>query len=216
MRVLVVCDDYYHPARTPRSGLAPLEGNDFAFDWIENAADWSAERMAGYPVVLLAKGGNVSSTDRTPWVTDEVQQAFADYVRKGNGLLVVHSGSADLDGKPVLRALIGGAFITHPHQCPVTMEPRPGHRLTVGSAPFTLVDEHYFMALDDARADLFMTTTSEHGTRAGGWTRTEGAGRVCVLSPGHNVPIWLHPSFQALLRNALQWCGTPTPAEAHT
>jgi type 1 glutamine amidotransferase len=216
MRVLVVCDDYYHPARTARSGLAPLEGSDLAFDWIENAGDWSAERMAGYPVVLMTKSDNVSAADRDPWITEAVQQAFVDYVRQGNGLLVIHSGAADLDRKPVIRGLLGGAFITHPPQCPVTVEPRPGHPLTVGSAPFTLVDEHYYMALDDAHADLFMTTTSEHGTRAGGWTRTEGAGRVCVLSPGHNVPVWIHPSFQALLRNALQWCGTPAPAQARS
>jgi type 1 glutamine amidotransferase len=62
------------------------------------------------------------------------------------------------------------------------------------------------MVLDDGEADVFMTTTSEHGTQPGGWTRLEGEGRVCVLTPGHNVEVWLHPSFQALLRNALNWC----------
>jgi type 1 glutamine amidotransferase len=53
---------------------------------------------------------------------------------------------------------------------------------------------------------VFMTTSSEHGTQPAGWTRTEGEGRVCVLSPGHNAEVWLHPSFQALLRSALLWC----------
>ena len=66
--------------------------------------------------------------------------------------------------------------------------------------------KEYFMALDDPQADLLMTTTSEHGTQPGGWTRSEGQGRVCVLTPGHNIAVWLHPSFQALLRNALRWC----------
>jgi type 1 glutamine amidotransferase len=27
-----------------------------------------------------------------------------------------------------------------------------------------------------------------------------------VLTPGHNAEVWRHPSFQALLRNALAWC----------
>jgi type 1 glutamine amidotransferase len=62
------------------------------------------------------------------------------------------------------------------------------------------------MAFDDPQADLFMTTTSQHGTQPGGWTRLEGEGRVCVLTPGHNVEVWQHPSFQALLRNTLNWC----------
>jgi type 1 glutamine amidotransferase len=205
MRTLVLCDDYYHPASTARAGLSALEGGEFAFDWIENAADWSAERMAGYPVVLLAKSDDISAADRASWVTAEVQDAFVAYVREGNGLLAVHSGTVYAQ-MPVLRGLIGGAFIRHPKQCPVTVEPQEGHPLTVGSAPFTLVDEHYLMELDDAQADLYLTTTSEHGTQPGGWTRREGKGRVCVLSPGHNVEVWQHPSFQALLSNALRWC----------
>ena len=205
MRTLVICDEYYHPARTVRDGLATLSGAGFEFDWIEDAAEWSAERMTAYPLVLLSKSDDRSAADRAPWVTEAVQQAFVDDVRQGHGLLVVHSGTVYAE-KPVLRALIGGAFMRHPAQCPVTMEPKPGHPLTAGSTAFTLVDEHYVMALDDTQADVFMTTTSEHGTQPGGWTRTEGKGRVCVLTPGHNVEVWQHPSFQALLINGLRWC----------
>ena len=38
------------------------------------------------------------------------QPAFRDYVRQGNGLLVIHSGSAEYRDTPVLRALLGGVF----------------------------------------------------------------------------------------------------------
>jgi type 1 glutamine amidotransferase len=205
MRVLVICDDHWHPASTARGGIDALRDDSFEFDWIEDAAEWSAERMAGYPVVLFAKSDNVSATDERPWVSEQVQRAFVDYVRKGNGLLVIHSGTVYAKA-PVMRRLIGGAFISHPKQCPVAMEPQQGHPLTSGSVPFTLVDEHYMMELDDAQADVFITTTSEHGTQPAGWTRTEGQGRVCVLTPGHNVEVWQHPSFQALMINALRWC----------
>jgi type 1 glutamine amidotransferase len=164
--------------------------------------------MSQYPVAVLTKSNDVSATDRTNWVTDDVQRAFLDYVRAGHGLLVVHSGTAGYGEATVLRALMGGVFARHPPQCPVTVEPKAGHPLTVGCEPFTVKDEHYFMEMAaDARADFFLTTTSEHGTQPGGWTRAEGKGRVCVLTPGHNVEVWLQPSFQALLRNALRWCG---------
>jgi len=205
MRILIICDDYWHPARTVRDGLATLSNPDLAFDWVEDAADWSAERMAEYPVILFAKSDNVSAADQSAWVTDAVQDAFVSYVRQGGGLLAVHSGTVYAQ-KPVMRGLIGGAFLRHPKQCPVTVEPKEGHPLAAGSTPFTLVDEHYMMALDDPQADVFVTTTSEHGTQPGGWTRIEGEGRVCVLTPGHNVEIWQHPSFQALLVNSLHWC----------
>ncbi len=206
MRVLVLSDDRWHPAQVAREGLAPLAEQGLVFDWIENAADWSAERIAAYPVVLFVKSNNVSASDESHWMTEAVEAAFVDYVRRGNGLLVIHSGSAGYAQTPALRVLMGGVFVNHPPQCLVTVEPQVGHPLTVGSAPFTAMDEHYMMALDDADADVFMTTASQHGIQPGGWTRFEGAGRVCMLTPGHNVEVWLHPSFQTLLGNALRWC----------
>jgi type 1 glutamine amidotransferase len=206
MRILVLCDDRWHPASTPRRGLEPLS-SEFTFDFIENADEWSAARMADYPVVILTKSNDTTATDHHPWMTDAAQAAFRDYVRAGNGLLVIHSGSASYNDKPVLRALLGGVFMHHPPQCQVTIAPQANHPLTVGSEAFTIKDEHYFMDLDDTQADVFLTTTSEHGAQPGGWTRHEGAGRVCMLTPGHNVEVWLHPSCQTLIRNALRWCG---------
>jgi type 1 glutamine amidotransferase len=206
MKTLVLCGDYWHSARVPREGLGVLREVEFTFDWIENADDWSPERMAAYPLVILTKSNNVSAADQTGWMMDVVQAAFADHVRKGNGLLAIHSGTAGYDQMPVLRSLLGGVFTHHPDQCPVTVDPREGHPLCTGSDPFTLKDEHYFMALDDPQAEVFMTTKSMHGEQPGAWRRVEGAGRVAVLTPGHNVEVWLHPCFQALLLNSLRWC----------
>jgi len=206
MNVLVLCDDYWHPACTPRAGLAPLNGAGYAFDFIEHAADWSAARMAAYPVVLLTKSNNISAADKTLWMTDDVQQAFVDYVRAGGGLLAVHSGTAEYQETPVLRRLLGGVFAHHPKQCPVTVEPLTGHPLTAGVEAFTVQDEHYFMDMDDVGVDLFLTASSQHGVQPAGWTRREGDGRVAVLTPGHNLEVWLEPAYQTLLHNALRWC----------
>ena len=184
-----------------------MAGTECTFDWIEDAQHWSPEIMSMYPVVILTKSNNVSSADRTGWMTDTVQTAFAEYVRNGNGLLAIHSGTADYDQAPVLRSLLGGVFAHHPEQCPVTVNPHPGHPLSAGSAPFTLTDEHYFMAFDDSQADVFVTTTSVHGEQPGGWRQVKGDGRVAVLTPGHNLEVWLHPSFQTLVLNCLRWCG---------
>jgi len=207
MKALVLCDDFWHPARVPRAGLEALADAEFAFDWIEDARAWSPERMAAYPLVILTKSNNISASDQAGWMTDAAQAAFADFVRQGNGLLAIHSGTAGYAEMPVLRGVLGGVFTHHPKQCPVTVEPQVGHPLAAGSAPFTLQDEHYFMALDDPGAEVYVTTRSEHGAQPGAWRRTEGAGRVAVLTPGHNVEVWLHPSFQALLLNTLRWCG---------
>lgn len=207
MQVLVLCDDEWHPARIPRAGLTALNQNDFTFDWIENAHDWSAERMASYSLVILTKSNNISSIDHSSWMTDEVQAAFTDYVREGHGLLAIHSGTAGYQQTPLLRSVLGGVFTHHPEQCPVTLEPKAGHPLTDGISSFTLSDEHYHMAMDDPQADIFLVTRSEHGEQPGGWRRTAGAGRVAVLTPGHNLDVWLHPGFQRLLLHSMRWCG---------
>lgn len=205
MRTLVIADDYWHPASTPREGLQTLGDCGFEFEWLENTKDWSPDDLFTYPLVIFTKSDNVSAADQTSWVSDEVQKGFVSYVRAGNGLLVVHSGTV-YEKIPEMRRLIGGAFLDHPEQCPVTVKPKVGHPLTTGSVPFTVIDEHYMMAFDDKSADVFLTTTSEHSTQPGGWTRSEGDGRVCVLTPGHNVEVWQHPSYQALLCNAMRWC----------
>jgi type 1 glutamine amidotransferase len=207
MKALVLCDDYWHPARVPREGLSGFKAKEFAFDWIEDAHDWSADRMAAYPLVILTKSNHISSADQNGWMTEDAQSAFADYVRNGNGLLAIHSGTADYQEMAVLRNLLGGVFTHHPEQCAVTIEPQTDHPLARDIPPFTLKDEHYFMAMFDPQVDIFVTSRSEHGAQPAGWRRMEGAGRVAVLTPGHNLEVWLHPSYQALLLNALRWCG---------
>ncbi len=207
MNILVLCGDAWHQPEVAQKGLSALAGRDFKFDWIEDTRGWTAENLNSYPLVILTKSDNASVKDKTHWMTDSVQSAFSEYVHSGNGLLAIHSGTAEYEQKPIIRSLLGGVFLQHPEQCPVTMEPADNHLLCRGVAPFTLMDEHYFMALDDPQADVFLTTSSINGEQPGGWRRVVGKGRVAVLTPGHNLDVWLHPSFQALLGNTIWWCG---------
>lgn len=206
MRVLVLCDDYWHPARAPQEGLSALAGDGFTFNWISDATEWSEDRMAAYPVTVLTKSNNVSAANRDLWMNATIEQAFLKYVRAGNGLVVIHSGSAGYQENTVLRALMGGVFLQHPPQCQVTIEPCGPHALTTGVSVFTVQDEHYHMALDDPRAAVFLMSKSVHGEQPAGWTRTEGLGKVCMLTPGHTVEVWLNPAYQKQIINALRYC----------
>ena len=176
----------------------------FAFEFVTHGSKWSPAMMKEFPLVVVAKANHLCAAEQTPWLTADSQSAFPDFVRQGGGLFVVHGGACYGD-LPEMRAVTGGAFLRHPDQCPVTLEPKSRHPLTEGVTPFTLKDEHYMMSLDATDADLFLHTRSEHGVQPAGWTRNEGSGRVCVLTPGHNLEVWLHPSYQALLHNALHW-----------
>ena len=207
MRVLVFCDDLYHPAATARAGLAPLAaGGSWEFDWIEDATGWDPARLRDHPVVLLAKSNVRSATDPTPWLAGPTEAALGDYVRAGGGLVAVHSGTAGYKDWPAVRAVLGGVFESHPPPCPVTVGPVRGHPLCAGvDGPFVIHDEHYQMILDDPAVDVFLHTRSGHGVQPAGWTRRIGAGRVVVLTPGHFPEVWLHPAAQRLLSNALHW-----------
>lgn len=206
MRILVFCDDLYHPADTVHTGLEPLTATGFSFDWVEDATGWNPAELGRYEVALLAKSNVISHRDQTPWLTGAAEFILRDHAARGGGLLAVHAGIAGYKDVAPIRAVLGGVFLSHPPSCEVTVEPRACHPLTEGvTEPFASIDEHYQIALDDAQADVFLHTRSVHGVQPAGWTRTVGAGRVCVLTPGHFPAVWLHPSFQQLLANALRW-----------
>jgi len=222
MRVLLICDDYWHPGQVPIDGAAPLAEYGFQFDAITNGNDFSPEKLAQYPVVLLAKSDETTQTDRQPWKTEAVQRAFVDYVESGGGLLVVHSGTVCGKNTETLDKLIGCRFINHPNACPVTVQPVKPHPITEGVGIFCETDEHYRIQITAADADVLAASYSpQQGEEskykeepyfntpaaicAAGYVRTQGKGRVCVLTPGHLLPVWLNPQFQKLLANALRW-----------
>ncbi len=205
MRTLVLCDDTWHPAAVIRRGLAPLSDAGFDFEFLEDGSQWSAEMMEHFPLVVLAKANITSSTTQPPWLTEPWQETFPDFVRRGNGLVVVHGGTCRYENVPSTSDLIGGRFLHHPEQCAVTVSPVAGRALTKGVPPFTVHDEHYFIEMNAPQAEVFLHSRSEHGEQPAGWSHVHGDGRVCVLTPGHNQEVWLHRAFQTLLLNALRW-----------
>lgn len=207
MNVLVLAGDRWHPAAVVRAGLKPL-APDYSFDWLEDSSSWPSQNLARYAGIILAKSNNISETNHEPWMSAAVQADLQTFVRNGGGLLAIHAGTAGYTDCAVLRAMLGGVFSHHPEQCLVEFEPVEGEPLAESVTRFNLRDEHYFMTIDQPDLPVFLTSVSEHGAQSAGWWRNEGKGRVTVLTPGHNEAVWLHPSFQTALRNALAFtCG---------
>jgi len=215
MKVWAICGDRWHPADTVRQGLSKLENGEFQFTITEQLEVFDAERLEDYPIVMVCRSNSQSDEEKEFWMNEDVQHAFERYVERGGSLLAVHAGTAGYKEAGVFRSLIGGAFVHHPDACQVTIHPDKQHPIAEGIEEFSVHDEHYFMEWEDPVADLIMTTVSEHGAQPGGWTRTYGRGRVCVLTPGHEAEVWTHPSYQKLLRNALYWCAQKGAAENH-
>jgi type 1 glutamine amidotransferase len=222
MRLLLICDDYYHPGQVAVDGVAPLAQQGFQFDIISNANDFSPGMLKEYPCVMICKMDEVSQTDKQPWKTEEVQKAFVDYVEGGGGLVAVHSATVNGKNTKALDNLIGCRFLGHPNNCPVTVQPVKPHPVTEGVGLFCETDEHYRIEITAPDADILLASysppqgeESKYQTEPyfntpaaiypAGYVRTQGAGRVCVLTSGHLLPVWLNPQFQLLLANALKW-----------
>jgi type 1 glutamine amidotransferase len=222
MKFLLICDDYWHPGKIAIDGVAPLSKQGFQYDVIENARDFSPDMLSKYPVVLLSKCDETSQADKTPWKTEAVQKAFADYVEGGGGLVAVHSAVFAGENTRILDELIGCKFISHPNAVPVSVQPVKPHPVTEGVGFFRETDEHYHINITAKDADILLASYSPaqgeeskyqedpyHNApaaiRPAGYVRTQGKGRICVLTPGHNLPVWLNLQFQKLLENALNW-----------
>ena len=224
MRVLLICDDYWHPGQTPIDGVAPLKEKGFEFDVITDTDDFDPEVLKKYPVVVMIKCDEISPTNKESWKSDVVQRAFISYVENGGGLLVIHSGLVAGKNTDALDRLIGSTFSYHPHVCPVTVKPVKPHPIVDGIEMFCEDDEHYRLEIVNDDIDIIMASYSPpqgeeskyeedpyHNTTAwigaAGYVRTQGKGRVCVLTPGHLLPVWHNPQYQKVLENALKWCG---------
>jgi type 1 glutamine amidotransferase len=210
-RVLVLCGDRWHPAEIVRQGLAGLADGEFEFAFSEDETPWVHELKNGCPLLVVAKANHRNATDHRAWLTPENQLEIRRFVQRGGGLLVIHGGIAGYDDLLMMRETTGGVFLRHPAPGPVAVRPAAAHPVTRGVNAFTVPDEHYFVVMDDLRADVFLHSHSAHGRQPAGWTRTDGRGRVCVLTPGHNVEMWQHPEFQRLLRNGLDWVARANP-----
>ncbi|MCL2364866.1 MAG: ThuA domain-containing protein [Defluviitaleaceae bacterium] len=223
MRVLLLCDDHYHPGNVPDQGMQPFKQKGFALDVIYDAADFNPARLADYAVVITAKMDQTTQTDTTPWRTPAIQDAFIQYVENGGGLIVAHSGTVAGADTAKLDEFVGCKFHWHPADCPTTVDVVKPHPITAGVTAFTEVDEHYHLAITAPDADIFLASyaaaqgdpakvesepyfNAVAAVRAAGYAVKRGKGRVCVLTPGHHLSVWLNPQFQLLLENALNWC----------
>lgn len=208
MKVAVICNDVYHPSNIIERGIAALDVADVEWEFIHDTTEWPARNFDRFDVILLSKGNSRTDTDFTHWLTPEIQRGFVDFVEGGRGLFVIHSGLVGYRDESLFRDLVGGVFTRHPEQCDVTVHTTAGSRATdPTAADFTERDEHYFVDTFGDDLSLFLQSTSTDGVQPAGWTREQGRGRVCVLTPGHNLGVWLNAEYQKRIIAALEWCG---------
>ena len=223
MRILLLCDEYWHPGQVPIDGVEPLKELGFQFDIITDMNDFIPEMLENYSVVMLCKSAETSPAEKESWQTYDIQQTFINYVENGGGLLAIHSGLVAGEHTEALDKLIGSKFVYHPESCHVLVQPVKPHPVTKDVNMLYEFDEHYRLEfLTDDVEILIASYSPPQGDEkkyesepynntpawicAAGYIRMQGKGRVCALTPGHYLPVWHNPQFKRILENALQWC----------
>lgn len=214
MKILVLCDDYWHPAEVLKRGLAFLT-DTHELDFIQDAKDiLTPAFLRRYDLVINAKMNELNAANHTPWIDNDIAEVqvkdLKDYVEEGYGFLSLHAGNAwcwekDLD-RPYCE-FIGNAFVKHPPRCNIDMKMAGTHPITNGVAPFSVRDEHY--ELNHFANDITVImegTSAAGGTQPSAYVRSLGKGRICVLVPGHLLSVFENPEYQKLIRQAILWC----------
>lgn len=215
-KILVLCDDVWHPAEVIERGMSPLAGEKYQFDFVKTAKDiLTPDLLKEYPLIICCKGNNVTAGNPAPWfensVTEVMGGEFKEYVEQGGSFMAVHSGNAfngEKDGVKEYTEFVGNCFLGHPLRCSVTMKKEKDHPIMKGVAEqFDLRDEHYQIQVLAEDADVFLKSVSEAGgVQDAGYTRKIGKGRLCVLTPGHTLSVWKNEQFRKIFLNAVAWC----------
>ena len=223
-KILVLCDDLWHPAEVIERGIRGLGDGAYSFDVVKSAKDiLTPKRLEQYDAVIIAKSNNVNAANTAPWfeesVTEVGPEEFRAYLERGGGIVFVHSGTCIgerfLGGaderfkKPArgMQALHGCTMNGHPLRCNCDIYVTdPDSPLTEGVGAFTVHDEHYQISDLAGDAQVFLQWDSAPGgTQPAGWTRKIYGGRIVVLTPGHTLDVWENPEFRKLLVNAIEW-----------
>ena len=128
-----------------------------------------------------------------------------EYVRRGGGVLAIHSATASFKQEPHYFEILGGRFQTHGAIETFSVHQTRTPDDVFGSiAPFQIRDELYIHELEPEITIHFETTHSGQPVPVV-WTRRYGAGRVCYAMPGHTAESMSHPAVQDILRRGLMW-----------
>ena len=129
-RILVLCDDVWHPAEVIEKGMMSLDTDAYQFEFVKTAKDiLTPEMIREYPLIICCKSNSVTSGNPAPWfentVTEVMGGEFRSYVEQGGAFLAVHSGNVFTgagDGVEEYTDFVGNRFLSHPLRCEVILK----------------------------------------------------------------------------------------------
>jgi hypothetical protein len=158
---------------------------------------------ADYPIVTLAQ-----------------RERFADLIRSGMPLIVLHHSLCGHDVWAHYRQMVGGTYIHRPTEIDGRVFPPSSykydleidvqvvdreHPITRGIENFTIIDEGYKDMYIREGVHVLLKTDHPDVTPELAWTTPYGKGVVFAFALGHDRQSWENPNFRRILLQGIQW-----------
>lgn len=195
-KVLLVTAGSIHPPHGGRTAvhqaLARLEG--FSFQHVR-----SLERVPGD----LDSFAALVLYFHQKTITAPALARLDSFVKKGGGILALHSATASFKNEPHYFEIIGGRFVRHGAVEDFVIRPVKSD-IFAGIGEFTIKDELY---LHELQPGIEVHFVAQHEGQAVPvvWTYHYGSGKVCYAVPGHTTESMKHPAVQEILQRGLMW-----------
>lgn len=208
-KILALVGDFYHPADYLTTGLKNILEQEYSLIIKNSYQEIPWKELEKYDVFILAASGKLRPEESDElWITDEKEELIEKYVSGGGKLLVLHCGLADYPLKGRLRQVVKGHFLEHPAEHPeIIVSPIDNKKdLAKGISEFKIIDEQYFVDVDEGDTVIFLKAESkEHGTAIAGWAHRYNEGKVYSLTPGHTLEVLSHEMMQNLIIEGVNW-----------
>lgn len=210
------------------AGHAPVESTDLFVPYLR---DEGFAVTVEHDLDAYADGDLMARTDLVlqSWSMGELSadqlRGLREAVAAGTGLAGWHGGIvATFHNQPGYTQLTGGQFVAHPGGIVEHTIEVPGdqadHPVVTGIGRISLRSEQYWVVTDPL-IDVLATTTIARQpgdpwagpiTSPAVWTRTWGAGRVFVCTPGHQPADLEVPEVRTIVERGLLWAARSVQA----
>lgn len=160
------------------------------------------ERIKEYDVLVFY--------DMYQEISEGEKAEFVRMLEEGTGVVFLHHALASYQDWDEYLQIVGGRYsedssgYAHDLQIPVTIH-EPNHPVTDGIDDFVIKDEIYYNYAILPDVKVILETNYENTNLAIGWCHVYGKSKIVYLQPGHDNNAFSHPSYRALVQNAIQW-----------
>jgi cytochrome c len=186
----------------------------------EEAADFTAQNLSGYDVVVFVMTSGTDETMGALFETDAQRDALQAFIRSGKGFAGVHTTSYNERAWPWFRGLVGATLLNHPEALLPSslLVEDPADPIVAGlPRPWVRCDEYYTFTTNPAlRPGLQVLLSLDEdcpsypgelrlGRHPLAWRQRYDGGRSFYTSLGHTIDSYYEKPFLAHVLAGIEW-----------